>query len=114
MKSSNSQRVTTLEGMINQITYQRRDGNTTRLVDNAIQILFSGDICVVLDHHEMGRNHKANKHLFDQILRRLEVEHRWVLEQKRVMIDKKRLEIRIVEEPILEKLELGTGVKMYG
>jgi len=114
MEASSVKRVTTLENMLDRITYRRRDGNTVRLIDNAIQILFSGDICVVLDHHEMGRNSKANKHLFDQILRRLEVEHRWVLEQKRVKLDKNRLEIRIVEEPILEKLELGTGVKPFG
>jgi hypothetical protein len=112
MESSSLKRVTTLEGMLDKITYKRRDGNTTRLVDNAIQILFNGDICVVLDHHEMGRNSKANKHLFDAILKRLEVEHRWFFEQKRVKIDKNRLEIRLVEEPMLDKLELGTGVTL--
>jgi len=112
MESSSLKRVTTLEGMLDKITYKRRDGNTTRLVDNAIQILFNGDICVVLDHYEMGRHKNANKHLFDAILRRLEIEHRWFFEQKRIKIDKNKLEIRFVKEPIIDKLKLGTGVTL--
>ena len=112
MEGSSQNRVTTIEGMLDKITYKRRDGNTTRLVDNAIQILFNGDICVVLDHHEMGRNRTANKYLFDAILRRLEIEHRWFFEQKRVKVDLLRLEIRLVEEPSLDRLELGTGVTL--
>lgn len=103
----------TLQNMVGKITSRRRDGNTTRLVDNAIQILFSGKICVVLDHHEHGTNRLANKHLFTQILRRLEIEHRWVFENKRIKIDKDKFEINFVEESILEpKLKLGTGVTL--
>ena len=103
----------TLEKMQDKITYRRRDGNTTRLIDNAIQILFSGKICVVLDHHEWGKSRMANKHLFDQILRRLEIEHRWMLESKRVKIDKNKFEFSFVEEPMLEpKVKLGTGVDL--
>ena len=91
----------TLEKIQDKITSRRRDGNTTRLIDNAIQILFSGKICVVLDHHECGRKRMVNKHLFDRILRRLEIEHRGMLESKRVKIDKNNFEFSLVEEPIL-------------
>lgn len=42
---------TTLENA-SKITSIRRDGNTTRLIDNAIQILFSGKVCICLDHHD--------------------------------------------------------------
>jgi hypothetical protein len=105
-------RITTIEGMLEKITYNRRDGNTTRLIDNAIQIIFNGDICVVLDHHEMGRNRKANKHLFESIIRRLQIEHSYIFVQKRVKIDHNRFEIRLIEEPMLDKLELGTGVTL--
>lgn len=111
MESSSLKKVTTLEGM-SEITSKRRDGNSTRLVDNAIQILFNGNICVVLDHYEMGRNRQANRCLFDAILRRLESDHRHILNERRVKIDKNRLEIMIVEEPMLDKLELGTGVTL--
>jgi len=103
----------TLENMSNKITSRRRDGNTTRLVDNAIQILFEGKICIVKDHHEYGTNRLANKHLFTQILRRLEIEHRWIFENKRININKDKFEINFVEESILEpKLKLGTGVDL--
>ena len=46
-------------------------GNTTRLIDNAIQIIFSGKICVVRD---CGRNQDSE--LFEKVVRRLRVEHR--------------------------------------
>jgi hypothetical protein len=33
---------------------QRRCGNTTRIIDNAIQIVYSGNICQFEDHHTKG------------------------------------------------------------
>lgn len=96
MESTPLKRVTTLEGMGEVITSKRKDGNTTRLIDNAIQILFKGHICVVLDHHEMGKHEGANKDLFNAILRRLDNEHRLFFNKEIVKFDKKRLEIRIV------------------
>lgn len=68
-------KVSTLEGMEDKLLSGRRHGNTTRLIDNAIQIIFSGNICVVEDHHDMGSHKVANKHLFDKILKRLNSEH---------------------------------------
>lgn len=96
LKNTSLKKVTTLEGTFHKITTKRRDGNTTRLVDNAIQILFSGSICVVLDHHEIGRSYNANRHLFECILKRLRTEHRWLFEQNKIKFDKDKLEIMIV------------------
>ena len=51
-------------------TEGRATGNTTRLIDNAIQIIFSGKVCVVRD---CGENQDSE--LFKKVLRRLRVEH---------------------------------------
>lgn len=56
----------------------RRSGNTTRLVDNCIQIIFSGHVCVCEDHWEYGKNRLANKNLFERVLDRINKEHRSV------------------------------------
>ncbi len=53
-------------------TEGRATGNTTRLIDNAIQIIFSGKICVVKDHH---KDSNCDRDLFKKVLRRLRVEH---------------------------------------
>jgi hypothetical protein len=51
---------------------QRRCGNTTRIVDNAIQKLFEGKEVLCLDHTNMGNEHRRLAHL---ILQRLKDEH---------------------------------------
>lgn len=114
MESSSLKRVTTIEGMSDKITYKRRDGNTTRLVDNAIQILFKGHICVVLDHYQRGRHRDSNERLFKEIMRRLDAEHRWLFEERRLKIDRNKLEIHITEKSQKETLKLGTGVSLNG
>ncbi len=88
----------TLEGMDGKIIYERRMGNTIRQVDNAIQILYSGKICVVRDHWEDGTHERANLHLFEMILRRLECEHHLskLVKDKKIRIDKYRLEIELL------------------
>ncbi len=88
----------TLEGMEGQLDYHRRMGNSIRQVDNAIQILYSGKICVVRDHWEDGTHERANLHLFDMILRRLECEHYLskLVKDKKIRIDKSRLEIELL------------------
>ncbi len=50
----------------------RRSGNTTRIVDNEIQLLFSGNIVIVNDHHGHRR---ADEYLAKEILRRLSQSH---------------------------------------
>lgn len=79
---------TTLENA-KEITRYRRDGNTTRLIDNAIQILFRGKVCVCLDHYEMGRNRNANRDLY-----RLSSEFN--LSTKEVRVDINKLEIELI------------------
>jgi hypothetical protein len=60
----------TLDGVEIKWNY-RRCGNTTRQVDRAVQILFSGSICKVRDHHRMGEDTRMNMRLADLILRRM-------------------------------------------
>jgi hypothetical protein len=50
---------------------ERMCGNTTRLIDHAVQIIMSGKICHVLDHHEMGESVTANNKLASKIMYRL-------------------------------------------
>jgi hypothetical protein len=92
--------VSTLEGCDNIINWERRSGNTTRLVDNAIQIIFEGYNCVVRDHHEMGENRIANKRLFDIIIKRIHSEHSWLFRENLIKIDQQNLCIKRVNEPI--------------
>jgi len=77
-----------------QITSRRRDGNTTRLADIGIQIIFSGNICVCLDHHENGSNRMANKLLFNKILMRLITEHQ--LPEHKLRVDRNRYHIELI------------------
>lgn len=76
-------------------TTGRATGNTTRLVDNAIQIIFSGKICAVKDHH---RDSNCDRDLFRKILRRLRVEHDldfWE-KRKKIRVDSGDLEIELL------------------
>ena len=93
MEGSKRETVTTLDGQLVKLTGSRRDGNTTRLVDHAIQILFSGDICVVLDHHEWGMNRMANEHLMNKVLDRLQHEHGHLFARGAVNVNRMKYEI---------------------
>ena len=95
---------TTLENVV--LTNRRRDGNTTRLIDNAIRILFEGKICICLDHHEMGNNKMKNKRLFESVLRRLNSEHPWLFAYKSVYFDKSKLEIVLLPKTGILKSNL--------
>lgn len=91
----------TLTNMYEFITHDRRDGNSTRLVDNAIQILYDDKVCLVRDHHEMGSNRQANQYLMDMILRRLSSEHNLaaLIAEDRIRIDHNKLEIEFKPDP---------------
>lgn len=52
---------------------ERRSGNTTRIIDNAIQIIFDGYICQIQDHNSKF-NHQ-NKTLFLLVKKRLDIEY---------------------------------------
>lgn len=67
-------KVSTLDGFEN-LKSRRCSGNTTRLVDHAIQLLFEGKIVIVRDAWEYGRHKQANEHLFERIIKRMSFEH---------------------------------------
>lgn len=54
------------------LTPERRSGNSTRLVDNAIQLLFTHGWIKVIDHYG-GR--EASKFLFKRVIQRIKNEH---------------------------------------
>lgn len=92
---------------------ERRCGNTTRLVDAAIQILFSGNICEVRDHVDNGKHYDANLYLFNAIMRRLSVEHAWSIKNSGVIASKQKLQIQLsAQRNFFPKVELGTGVTL--
>lgn len=76
----------------------RMEGNSTRQIDDAIQILFDGGVVVARDHWEGGTHQKANQDLFDRILRRLQFEHNLEIRIKNngIRIDKNKLEIELL------------------
>ena len=51
---------------------ERRSGNTTRIIDEAIQALFNHGAVIVKDHFDTGKNNKA---LIHKIVRRITMEH---------------------------------------
>jgi|GEM_PF-2470682 len=63
-----------LDGIGCYLTQTRRDGNTTRCTDNAIQLLFKGYEVIIEDHgYELPIT--RNKHLLERVLKRLHHEH---------------------------------------
>lgn len=90
--------VSTLEGFT--VVYGRRVGNTVRLIDHAIQLLFSGKAIVCCDHYKNGAHDLANKDLFYRILDRLHREHPGLVASKRLVLDPRSLIIAITDEPL--------------
>lgn len=98
----NNYQITTLEGLADKtIVGGRRQGNTTRLVDSAIQDLFSGAKIKVLDHYDNGQNSKANLTLYNKILDRLNFEHKITTKfgnsQYKLALNRSELTIELVE-----------------
>ena len=58
-----------------EVKYERRAGNTTRIVDTAVQLLFDGLLIQAEDHWQRGDHWEANKNLFGRIIRRMQREH---------------------------------------
>lgn len=81
----------------------RRCGNTTRQIDKSIQLLFEGYVIKVIDHWENGRHDKANRHLFDGILRRLQSEHNLqrLMNEDSIRIDRGKSEIELLSKFLL-------------
>lgn len=65
--------VNSLDGV--NIMLGRRVGNTTRIADNVIQLLFQGGKVLVHDHAYKNRLVNTNCYLFDIIKNRLKFEH---------------------------------------
>lgn len=85
---------TTLENSVDLIKNEDVCGNTTRLVDHAIQIIFSGKKCIILDHYLNGQFRDANKRLFDLVFERLCREHNLMNNIKSFSINHKELTIQ--------------------
>lgn len=72
-----NQKISTLDKIF-YLDHSRRMGNSTRLTDAAIQILFDGNTCLVMDHCDFGKNKTANEFLLRKIITRINSEHRGV------------------------------------
>ena len=49
----------------------RRVGNSTRLINNAIEILFTEKAVSIKDHYQNGEHQEANNQLFQRVFNRL-------------------------------------------
>ena len=78
------------------VTGNRRDGNSTRQIDLAIQLLFEGIPILVEDHWMQGTHREANRNLFGRIMDRMRFEH----QSTPIFFDKKRLIISLNEEDL--------------
>ena len=54
------------------ITPGRRTGNTTRIIDNAVQTIMSGNICLV---HDITNSIETRNYLLHKITDRIAAEH---------------------------------------
>lgn len=73
----------------------RMVGNSTRMIDLIIQLLFDGKKVQVKDHYDRGSSMKANAILFDRVLRRLFREHPGQMKDH-VKYDKEKLTIEFI------------------
>lgn len=74
----------------------RQTGNTTRMIDHAIQMIFQDGGCIVEDHWMDGNSKSANKNFMFRILDRLSNEHniQHLIDTDKLIIDKDKMEIR--------------------
>ncbi len=95
---------TSLYGIEDKLTSIRKDGNTTRIIDNAIQLLFKGYTVIVLDHYMNGEDYRANELLFWKIIRRIKNEHFIGINEYLEVCDRYKLEIKLSKD-VLEKIK---------
>lgn len=74
------------------LTSIRRNGNTTRQVDYAIDRLFKGDRVIVIDHYG---SRKASERLLGLIINRLNIEHGYFTKDQ-IDVDINKLEIELI------------------
>lgn len=71
----------------------RQDGTTTRIIDEAVQTLFTKGEVTIIDHH---RTRKADTYAYYRFLDRLSAEHfRGVRLADHLQLDGKRLHVKI-------------------
>lgn len=94
---------TSLDGIENKLTSIIKDGNTTRIIDNAINLLFNGYTVIALDHYQNGLNRNANEKLFWGIIYRLKNEHFKGIDEW-MDCDRYKLEITLLND-VREKIK---------
>jgi hypothetical protein len=92
-KIDNRAIISTLDHNI-KLTHIRRDGDSTRQIDVAIQTIFDGNVCKVEDHWEAGSHREANKNLFNRILKRIRSEHE--RDSERIRFCRNQLLIKLI------------------
>ena len=76
-----------------EIFHDRATGQTTRNIDEAVQVLFTEGEVLIWDHHFTRR---ASEHMFMRFLDRLELEHfRGGTLKEQLIIDKSRLIVQL-------------------
>lgn len=73
---------------------KRRDGNTTRLVDYYIQLLFIHTTIIVFEKQE---NINTSKYLFKKIIKRLESEYSTMFLYEKITYNETDLTIKIIK-----------------
>lgn len=82
--------ISTLDNVL--ILPGRAKGNTTRQINNAIDLLFQGKKIKIVDHWENGTHKHANLHQFNTLLDRISRDYYYIL--KVIEIDKVNLTIK--------------------
>jgi hypothetical protein len=75
----------------------RRSGNSTRLVDHCIDMIFSGKVCLIADHYKEGNDIEMNVILFNKVLSRLKFEHKHLAYSNLLCVDRASNVIYIFE-----------------
>lgn len=93
--------ISTLDGMLLELSLERRAGNSTKLIDRAIQILFNGYTVFVQDHWVKSgpeAHEAASLDLFQKVLKRLASEHNldFLIKRELIQINKRALTIKLV------------------
>ncbi len=80
-------------------SFSRRSGNSTRLIDHTIQLLFSGYRVIVKDHYEGGESFALNLRLYKKIIKRIQMEHLHLLENHKLVStnDNDQIEMEILD-----------------
>lgn len=84
----------------------RRVGNTTRIIDNIIQLLFDDKIVHIQDHYgnDKESSNRADEHLLQQLLKRMEFQFHLSVGQG-IDLDKKNMLIRLTPKYLIENTE---------